>query len=355
MNKRGKIRYVLASGNTSAGYQSFLPAIIDSLARVYILKGAPGSGRSTFIRQAGLALCERGFDVEFYVCPLNASSLEGVVFPQLATGIVNGSLPCPVEPRYPGVTGDIINLGEHWDREKIVTNQEEIQQLVNEMEKDTGRAYSLLREAELAKEKLKGNWLPDLDLERLDALVQKLAKEILDGQPGERHFFGSTVSSQGLVSFIDELSEHCRKRYILKGPPGSGKSTVLAAIGTRAAQRGYLVEYYHNGLNPDSLDMVIITNLQVALIDGEGINLSAGPYDTIIDTGECVDLKPGDDNAPEINDTRRTLESLLLDAAETLRDAESHRKRLQKLYTRAMDFSEVDRIRARVLEEILRK
>lgn len=352
MSRRGNIRYLFASGNTSEGYQSYLPGLLEGLERVYILKGAPGSGRSTFIRQTGLDISKLGYDAEFYVSPFNGTSLEGVVFPQLGMAVVDGSEPGPLEPRYPGVTGEIINLGDCWDKDEMQAHKEQIKSLVDTVAQGTEEAVERLREIKLAKEHLKRCWLSSLNLERLGVLVQELTREIIERQAGERHYYGSNLTSQGMVSYIDELSLDCRKRYILTGPPGSGKSTVLAAIGEKAREKGYRVEYYHSGLNPDSLDMVIIADLQVALIDNSNRNLSIRLSDIIINTEDYLDAPPDEEDSWEINEARRRLEGAFLQAVEVLKEVESCRKRLQRFYTRAMDFAEVDRTRARVIEEI---
>ena len=266
--------------------------------------------------------------------------------------VVDGSEPGPLEPRYPGVTGEIINLGDCWDKDEMQAHKEQIKSLVDTVAQGTEEAVERLREIKLAKEHLKRCWLSSLNLERLGVLVQELTREIIERQAGERHYYGSNLTSQGMVSYIDELSLDCRKRYILTGPPGSGKSTVLAAIGEKAREKGYRVEYYHSGLNPDSLDMVIIADLQVALIDNSNRNLSIRLSDIIINTEDYLDAPPDEEDSWEINEARRRLEGAFLQAVEVLKEVESCRKRLQRFYTRAMDFAEVDRTRARVIEEI---
>lgn len=352
VNKRGRIRYLLASSNTGQGYSSFLPALINELNKVYILKGAPGSGRSTFIRQVGLALATKGYETDFFVSPFNASSLEGVIFPQLGLGVVNGDLECKIEARYPGIAGEVINLGEHWDREQLVEHQQEIRDLVNEIQKHVELSRGLLKEASRVKEGLKSFWVTGLNLERVEALVTRLVTEILDRIPTERHYFGSTLSPQGFVSYIDQLSGSCACRYVLQGPPGSGKSTVLLALGERALARGCQVEFYHDGLNPDSLNMIIMTSLGVAVVDASGLTLTARPGDIIIDTRECIESEPEDFFEHEINEAQRRLDALVEEASAVLSKAEFCRKRLQKIYSRAMDFSEIERIQAQIIEEI---
>ena len=53
----------------------------------------------------------------------------------------------------------------------------------------------------------------------------------------------------------------------MKGGPGTGKSTFLKKIVNEASSRGFDTERYHCAFDPESLDMVIIRSLGVALFD----------------------------------------------------------------------------------------
>jgi DNA replication protein DnaC len=63
----GKLREFFPGGNTSYGFYSFYDFIIDKDAtRIFVIKGGPGVGKSTFMKVIGQSMLEKGFDVEFH-------------------------------------------------------------------------------------------------------------------------------------------------------------------------------------------------------------------------------------------------------------------------------------------------
>jgi len=77
---RGKVRYVLTSSHTSQGFHTFIPELLREIPKIYILKGAPGSGKSTFIRLLGESLSEQGYEVEFWISAADPVSPEEFSF-----------------------------------------------------------------------------------------------------------------------------------------------------------------------------------------------------------------------------------------------------------------------------------
>ena len=47
MSIRGNTRYCFVSSFTSLGFRTFIPDLVDGIKKVFILKGAPGTGKST--------------------------------------------------------------------------------------------------------------------------------------------------------------------------------------------------------------------------------------------------------------------------------------------------------------------
>jgi len=92
---KGRIRHMFPGGNTSKGFYSFYNYIIsqDEAERIFIIKGGPGVGKSTFMRKIGIEMAELGFDVEFMHCSSDNGSLDGVVIPRAGIALIDGTAP----------------------------------------------------------------------------------------------------------------------------------------------------------------------------------------------------------------------------------------------------------------------
>lgn len=89
-----KISYFLGA-NTPGGFYSLMDKLLDpAKARaIYILKGGPGCGKSTLMKKLGAWGEEAGQRVEYIYCSGDPDSLDGVIFPDLAVAIADGTAP----------------------------------------------------------------------------------------------------------------------------------------------------------------------------------------------------------------------------------------------------------------------
>ncbi len=91
---KGRLKKVFPGGNTGQGFYSFYDYIIDQDAtRIFVIKGGPGVGKSTFMRKIGEEMLERGYDVEFHCCSSDNGSLDGVVIPAIRVALLDGTAP----------------------------------------------------------------------------------------------------------------------------------------------------------------------------------------------------------------------------------------------------------------------
>ena len=84
-----------------------------------------------------------------------------------------------------------------------------------------------------------------------------------------QYFLGGNTPS-GFYSLYHQLSdpERLRALYIIKSGPGSGKSSLMRRVGSRAQAAGLeTVEVLCSG-DPDSLDALILPQLGAAIVDG---------------------------------------------------------------------------------------
>ncbi len=87
--------------------------------KLYIIKGGPGTGKSTFMKKLTLFLEEKGIESELYLCSSDPESLDGVRFPALGVSLVDGTAPHIMEPKMLGITEEVLFLGGYLNGEKL--------------------------------------------------------------------------------------------------------------------------------------------------------------------------------------------------------------------------------------------
>ena len=71
--------------NSGSGFQNLFSEIMDpeTAFDIMILKGGPGVGKNTFMREIGRTMEQAGADVEYLWCSGDPDSLDGVVLPSI--------------------------------------------------------------------------------------------------------------------------------------------------------------------------------------------------------------------------------------------------------------------------------
>jgi len=357
---RGKIRNYYAGGNTAKGFYNLYDSALEDLNKLYILKGGPGTGKSTLIKSIGEFIVNKGINIEYLHCSSDTNSVDGVVIPEFKIGLVDGTAPHVIEPKAPGVIEEYVNLGVAWDSKKLSVHKEAILSLNNEISRKFQTAYDTFAAALKAHDEIEEIYISNMDFQEANKLTDELNKlffsdDTVSKEPKIKHRFLGAATPSGAVDFIQNLTEDIEKRYFIKGRAGSGKSTMLKKIASVGESRGFDIEVYHCGFDPNSLDMVIIPEKSIAIFD------STAPHeyfpdrknDEIIDMYErCI--TPGTDEKfeNEIERTTKSYKDKMKEAISYLAEVKVLRDQLEAIYIEAMDFSKVDQIQKEILEEI---
>lgn len=355
-----EIRY-FAGGNTAKGFVEFFDSNFQDLERLYILKGGPGTGKSSLIKSIGNEWGEKGYFIEWIHCSSDPDSIDAIILPELKVGIVDGTNPHVIEPKYPGVVDDYVNLGIAWDRNELLDQKDEIISLTNQVKEGFKKAYDSFAQGLALHDELEKIFINEMDFDKANQLAEHwIQKLILNEQRSSKgsskiykRFLGATTPI-GPVDFVENITEDLN-RYFIKGRAGSGKSTMLKKIAKAANEKGYDVEVYHCGFDPNSLDMVVVRELNFSIFD------STAPHeyyptkesDTIIDLYELL-ITPGTDEkyASDIKDATDKYKSKLKEGIQHLAKTKEIRDQLEQIYIKAMDFSIVDKIRNQINEEM---
>lgn len=349
---KGKALHYFAGGNTSRGFFSLYESNFAGLEKVFILKGGPGTGKSTLMKKIATNWQEKGQDVEYIHCSSDPDSLDGIVVPAFKIGIVDGTEPHVVEPKAPGAIEEYVNLGEAWNSQKLSTEKADIIRLMAERKEAYNQAYKAYADALAVHDEWEDIYIANMDFEKLNELTKKL-KSIFFGdiflnkKADVRHRFLGAATPIGAVDYVPNLTEGIRKRYFLKGRPGSGKSTLLKKIAAAAENRGFDVEIYHCGFDPNSLDMVILRELGMAIFD------STAPHeyfptqegDEIIDLYK-VAILPGTDEiySDQIKDISTRYRNKMNEGTTYLALAKQLHDELEVIYREAIDFAIINDI-----------
>jgi energy-coupling factor transporter ATP-binding protein EcfA2 len=358
----GKVKNYYAGGNTARGFHSFFDSNLQGLARLFILKGGPGTGKSSLMKKIGEEWAKRGYDIEFIHCSSDNQSIDGVIIPMLKVGIVDGTAPHVIEPAAPGAVEEYINLGEAWDSEKLASSKGNIVKLTGKMKDSFQTAYSTFAEALSIHDEWEKIYINSMDFHKADRLTGNLIDKFfgkikLNKTSDVRHRYLGAATPKGAVDFVPNLTEGLSKRYFIKGRPGSGKSTMLKKLAAVAEERGFDVEVYHCGFDPHSLDMVIVRELSFAIFDSTAPHeyFPSGGTDEIIDMYEEL-IAPGTDEifADEIEEIAGRYSAKMKEAISYLANAKSLHDELEDIYVGAMDFRVVDGIQEKIQAEIER-
>ena len=65
---KATIKGYFACANSSRGFCNYFDSNLQGLERLYILKGGPGTGKSTLMKEIGADFYDLGYDIEFIYC-----------------------------------------------------------------------------------------------------------------------------------------------------------------------------------------------------------------------------------------------------------------------------------------------
>lgn len=355
-----QVRNFFAGGNTTQGFYSFFHEIMSEDAkRRFILKGGPGTGKSTFMSKIAAEISSYGYDVERFYCSSDVTSLDGIAIPALEAAVVDGTAPHIIEPEYPACVDEIINLGDFWDAKQITREKSDIIELTRQNKACYKRAYHYLKAArELYEDTCEIN-RSCVDLTGLNQVVRNLINEVFMDQRRNnrlgkiRHLFASAITPQGLVNELPSIMKNFERQIIIKGEPGGGRQLLVERVADYAVHQGFDLEAYHCPITPDKIEHIGIPDLKLAVVS------SHPPHIYQVDNGETINLND------YLNQSKRweyqyilhknfVLFDELLDlAVKQLRQARVIYVSLEQKYIAYMDFEKIEQLIKDVTAKIL--
>ena len=355
---KGRTRAYFLGANTPQGFSSLYDQFADSTRGdfLYVIKGGPGSGKSSFMRFLGAAAEDAGLDVEYIRCSGDPDSLDGLYIPARGVAYADGTVPHVLEPPFCGAGGAYIDLGKYTDSAAMRPLLHEVSSLNRRYKDCYRRAYALLSGLPALDGGTDGLCTPE-DIEGVRRRARSAANREMrkrGGTESETRRFLSAFSCKGRVVCTDTLSALCDRVYLLDR--GLGLSDVyLREIALCAEKRGLARICCVDPLAPDTLEAVLLPELSLGYAAGElpdGLKSTAVRH---IRLDRIPDGKRLDAARPQLKSLRKLRTQLLAEAQRELERAKALHDELEALYNPHVDFSGVSDEAQRHVDALLRR
>jgi len=338
--------------NSAAGYVSLQKENLTGITKIYHLKSPDDKLVHDLLEKISSTLVSRRLTLEYIYSTFNPDFLAGLVIRELNTAFVSGKVVAE--------GSEVICLKSVHDASIIRKNQVEIERLSMNMSQFYKKMYMHFNAALHIHDEWEKIYIDRMDFEKAnqfkdDVLARLFDTEILANgrEPMLVHRFFGASTPRGLCDFIPVLTAGL-KRYFIKGRPGSGKSTLMREVVKKAVELGYDADIYHCSLDPKSLDMVVIPELNFCIFDAT----SPHAYEPAVVTDEVIDtytafIKEGTDERCSIvlEEIETKYDNQIKLALEAMGEGHAARAKLSDIYGDALVAEKFDI----VLDDLIRK
>ena len=309
----------------------------DSM-QLLILKGGPGSGKSSLMKRIAEFLESRGHIVEFFPCASDPASLDAIIDTTANFAMMDGTAPHTEDPRLPGALHHIVYTGDLWDTGKLRLQKDEIEffnELTEEYHKSAGAyiksAASLLGENLRVSKKY-------IDESRIFDFVGNLITNLDKSNKAiEKTRLLSAVSIGEIKFFEETLTSLADKIYVVEDEWGGVSHTMFDAVRTLCRMNCHKVIHCPCSIMPEKTDHIILPDFKIAFTTGN----------RFFDHSSGEKIKCESFYTSGIDRTvmeRRSLdaEKLLSRASAYVKTAKKSHDRLERFYINAIDFKKMD-------------
>ena len=338
---------LFCGANSGGDFVSFFDSMLRGVDRVYIMKGGPGTGKSSFLRQAAEYARERGREVEYYACSSDPDSLDGIVVDG-SVAIVDGTAPHTFEPRLAGARDEIVDLGRFWDSARLYSSRDEIEELANKKSECYRRAYRYLDAAKRVRDINLGLIIPHVKSDKAERVVARLFGDVKTGGGSEKTV--GMIDSYGMKGRVrfDTYEFFAEKLYTVEDFFGTG-TLFLRLLLVRAGLTDTPAVISYDPLDCESPNAVFFPNDKKAFVLTDKDSELEG--DAKINMRRFVDAGVSSVKK-EYKLNKRHFEMLLSSALESLSSAGKYHFSLEKIYSSCMDFSAKEEYCTSLLKKI---
>lgn len=340
--------HVFAGINTIHGYVPNLKELIKDAEEVYIIKGTPGSGKSTLMKRLLSRAEEKGEKSMVIHCSSDPDSLDGVYFIDRKTAVVDGTPPHIVDVEIPVLRDHLVDIMQYCDRDTLLLSAQRLKELQNAKKESCAKAYSSLYALGVIEKASSDAAEECFDDEKIRRAASLFAKKRVFGN-------GKSV--------VLPMECVCGKGIVRSGPEGIVSTfTVCDRYGTSAIFMKHLCRC----LEGRNVSFAVIPSPvddrtpDAVFLPDEGLFVVTDRYEKTqserrIDMLRFAEKDKLKEMKSKLGLYAKLSSSLLDDAVCEMKKASGFHSDMEKIYSSAFDFSRLDAVyeglRAKVFKE----
>lgn len=372
-------RNIFPGSNTPYGFHSYYNYILEQnkAEKIFCLKGGPGTGKSTMMKEIGESFEAEGEAVDYLWCSSDPDSLDGIILKGRNTAIVDGTAPHVVEPKNPGAVDRIVDLGSCWNESILRLNRDRIMECNEETGAYFKLAYGYLRCAGeyyrfisgITEDLVTDSHMKDVSMQlnlaldnipcikRAESKIKNdcaLGREHIAGS--EKRFFADAITPLGIKSGLDSLIDNIGRLIILKAPACFDTGKFIKSASERIRNAGFDIELSYCPMEPEKRpEHVISQAADVAVITENEYHSVSAEYKHSRKT-RVIEIKMNQEGKKISDDMMVDLRVRMLEninkAVQMLAEAKKHHDELEDYYIPAMDFDKVQKIKCEIVNGI---
>ncbi len=378
---------------TPTGYAGYYSQLVqDTTNHIVLIKGCPGTGKSTLIKRLADFLFDKGESVELIHCSQDPNSYDSLVCKNRKFTITDATPPHALEPEYPVAFEQVLPLYYCIDAAALQKHRKEIIELFDKHTFLTERATRYLAAAGSLLQDTARTAQTFTNTSKACDFAKVLSKKYIpeceesktaddDTAPYSTHTFATLQSTKctkpkpcnedvRILSAVTHSGVECYESTILKLAKnivaledmyGCASKCMLYVLRQEALAKGHKIITCYCSMSPyDKIEHIIIPKLSLAFVtcNSYHLNMFLG-----VDVPKNVNLRRIHSarfcSKDGMNMRKKRLQfnckataQLILQAQDLMRQTKQCHDELESYYAKAAEFKALDRAYDKIVEQL---
>ena len=338
------------ASNSYKGFHSLFNSFIreENSMQVYLIKGGPGCGKSTFMKNIVSHCKNNGFTVEQVLCSSDPDSLDGISIHEKSIKIIDATPPHSFDMKYPGAVDSLVDLSRFWDNRKLIDNKKKIVDLTDEISKRYSSVYSLLNVAGILMTSNINDADDIINIERVNEYISKHMKQNgvspIKSKPKHTARFLSAINCKGVITLNDTINSLCNEALIIEDDTVH-VDTIMKKILYYLHKSGYNTITFYNPLCPKKIDHIIVPQIQYGFFTSNkifDISLNDNIKCKKIESNRFICKEKYDNIKSIYSHKKKTISKILTESCDKLKNIKILHDELEEYYINAMNYEKMN-------------